>query len=459
MIEGNILILEDEIKLRNAIALNLKRQGFAVFEAEDGPEALGFLKEKEVDYLLCDLRLPGEMDGMEVLEEARKLYPDIPVIIMTAFGGVEDAVKAMKLGAYDYIPKPFEMEELILKLGKANEKKELIKENTRLKELVLEKHSFGNIIGKSHEMLGVFEKIKLIAPHDTTVLLTGNSGTGKELVAKAIHYNSHRNRKGFYAINCAALPKELMESELFGHARGAFTGATKAYKGLFREASGGTLFLDEIGELPLDVQAKFLRVIEERKVRQVGGAESLNVDVRIITATGKNLAIEVENKNFREDLFYRLNVVQINMPDLSERIEDIPLLVDHFVTIYNRKLGRNLKLGKHAINQLMTRKWKGNVRELSNFIERLILLSKEDLIESVDLFTPDEPTDSLNLSIPGRFTSLKEVKSEVEKITEIEMIKRAIILTEGNHTKAAKLLGISHRSFLYKLKEYKEELG
>jgi len=458
MPKANILILEDEKKLRQALVINLRNEGFGAFEAENGMEALKIMEEKEVNYLLCDLRLPGELNGLDVLKEVKSRFPDVPVIIMTAFGGVEEAVEAMKLGAHDFISKPFEMDELILKLQKADEQIKLIKENTRLKELIQEKHSFDNIIGKSEKMQEVFNKIRLIAPHDTTVLITGDSGTGKELVAKSIHFNSPRARKGFFAINCAALPKELIESELFGHVKGAFTGAAKSYKGLFLEASGGTLFLDEVGELPLDVQAKFLRVLEEKKVRQVGGSESFDTDVRIIAATSKNLQKEVNSNNFREDLFYRLNVVQIYLPDLSQRLEDIPLLVDHFVSLYNEKLQRNAKLTEHAKKQLMTKKWKGNVRELSNFIERLILLSQDDLIEDVDFASPEQSPDSIRLTIPERFTSLKEVKNEIEKITEIEMIKRAIILTGGNHTKAAKLLGISHRSLLYKLKEYRNML-
>ncbi|MBU1627088.1 sigma-54 dependent transcriptional regulator, partial [bacterium] len=413
MAHSYILILEDEKKLRQVISLNLRREGFEVLEAETGNQALDILNDRNIDYLLCDLRLPGEMDGLEVLEKTRALYPNIPVIIMTAFGGIDEAVKAMKLGAHDYLPKPFEINELILKLRKAKEQIELIKENIRLKELVKEKHSFDNIIGKSEIMQDVFNKIRLIAPHDTTVLITGSSGTGKELVAKAIHFNSQRSNKGFYAINCAALPKELMESELFGHVKGAFTGATKSHNGLFLEASGGSLFLDEIGELPLDVQAKFLRVIEEKKVRQVGGTESFDVDVRFIAATSKNLSDEVEGKNFREDLFYRLNVVQIRLPDLSERIEDIPLLVDYFVGFFNKKLKRTVRLSQETNNQLMRKRWKGNVRELANFIERLILLSHDDLIESVDFFSPSETSmEPIKLDIPDRFISLKEVKKE-----------------------------------------------
>ena len=459
MAKANILILEDELKLRQAIALNLKREDYVSFQAESGKEALEILLHEDINFLLCDLRLPGEMDGMEVLKTVKAKYPEIPVIIMTAFGGVEEAVKAMKLGAYDYLPKPFEMDELILKLYKASDQIKLIRENIKLKELVKEQHSFDNIIGKSEKMQEVFNKIRLIAPHDTTVLITGNSGTGKELVAKAIHFNSNRCEKDFFAINCAALPKELMESELFGHTKGAFTGATKSHKGLFLEASGGSLFLDEIGELPLDVQAKFLRILEEKKVRQVGGSELFDVDVRIITATSKNLENEVEAGNFREDLFYRLNVVQISLPELSERIEDIPLLVDHFIALFNKKLHKNLELSNKAKNQLMQKKWKGNVRELANFIERIILFSEDDLIDNIDFLNKESTTDAISLTIPEKFTSLKEVKNKVEKIAEIEMIKRAIASCNGNHTKAAKLLGISHRSLLYKLKEYQDSLN
>jgi len=459
MSEIKILILEDEVKLRKAIALNLEYNGFSVHEAESGIEALKIMGDHDIEFLLCDLRLPGELDGFEVLAKTKRAYPHIPVIIMTAFGGVEEAVKAMKLGANDYLSKPFEFDELLLKIKKTGEQMKIIRENVKLRKLIKEQHSFDNIIGQSKKMQEVFDKIRLIAPHDTSVLITGSSGTGKELVAKSIHFNSPRYDNNFHAINCAALPKDLMESELFGHVKGAFTGATRTHKGLFLEASKGSLFLDEVGELPLDVQAKFLRVLEEQKVRPIGSSDLYDVDVRIITATSKNLEAEASSGNFREDLFYRLNVVQINLPDLSERIEDIPLLIDHFTKMFGEKLGRQVILSEGIKRQLMTKKWKGNVREFANFIERLILLSKEDFIESMEFFDTNGPLESIKISIPEKLTSLKEVKNEIEKITEVEMIKKAIALTEGNHTKAAKILGISHRSLLYKLKEHKEMLN
>jgi two-component system response regulator AtoC len=359
----------------------------------------------------------------------------------------------MKLGAYDYISKPFKPDEIILTLRKAEEREQLRRENQLLRKEVAKEYSFENIVSKNENMQKMFDVIKKVAQYKSTVLITGESGTGKELVARALHYNSERAQNPFIPVNCGAIPENLLESELFGHVKGAFTDAIRTKKGLFEEADGGTLFLDEIGELPGPLQVKLLRVLQEGEIRRIGESKSIKVDVRIVVATVKDLTKEVNEGRFREDLFYRLNVLPIHIPPLRERKEDIPLLIQHFINKYNQSMNKNVAGIDHkALEALMNHKWYGNVRELENTIERAVVLTDRENIELENLpIEVQEIKEELQLeSLPDEEYSIKKAS----KTLEINLIKRALKKTKGNHTHAARLLEISHRALLYKIKEY-----
>jgi two-component system response regulator AtoC len=359
----------------------------------------------------------------------------------------------MKLGAYDYISKPFKPDEIILTLKKAEERERLRKENELLRKAVQKEYSFENIVSKNEKMDRIFEMIKKVAPYKSTILITGESGTGKELVARAFHYQSDRSKNLFVPVNCGAIPENLLESELFGHAKGAFTDAIRTKKGLFEEADGGTLFLDEIGELPAQLQVKLLRVLQDGEIRRVGESKPIQIDVRIIAATVKDLAREVSEGRFRDDLFYRLNVLHINLPPLRERKEDIPLLVTHFINKYNQSLSKNVKgIDSRALEALIEYKWYGNIRELENTIERALVLTDGDTIELENL-----PIEIQNFQDEVQVEPLVEDEYSIKKaskLLELNLIKRALKKTKGNHTHAARLLEISHRALLYKIKEY-----
>jgi two-component system response regulator AtoC len=359
----------------------------------------------------------------------------------------------MKLGAYDYISKPFKPDEIILTLRKAQEREQLRRENQLLRKEVAKEYSFENIVSKNEEMQKIFDVIKKIAPYKSTVLITGESGTGKELIARALHYNSERSQNPFLPINCGAIPENLLESELFGHAKGAFTDAIRTKKGLFEEADGGTLLLDEIGELPGQLQVKLLRVLQEGEVRRIGESKSIQVDVRIVSATVKDLVKEVNEGRFREDLFYRLNVLPIHIPPLRERKEDIPLLIHHFIKKYNEVMNKNVAgVDQKALEALMNYKWYGNVRELENTIERAIVLTDKDHIEVENL-----PVEVQDFKGELQFEVFSDEECSIKKASktlEINLIKKALRKTKGNHTHAARLLEISHRALLYKIKEY-----
>ncbi|MBM4340298.1 MAG: sigma-54-dependent Fis family transcriptional regulator [Deltaproteobacteria bacterium] len=452
MIPKRILIVDDEESFRNVLTVILRKEGYEVEGAANGEEGLGKVSGAEFDHVLCDIRMP-QMDGLEFLQAAKKAGTDVPIIMMSAFGTVDTAIEAMKLGAYDYISKPFKPDEIVLTLKKAEERERLRKENELLRKEVKKEYSFENIVSKNEKMNKIFEIIRKVAPYKSTILITGESGTGKELVAKAIHYNSDRVKKLFVPVNCGAIPENLLESELFGHVKGAFTDAIRTKKGLFEEADEGTIFLDEIGELPTQLQVKLLRVLQEGEIRRVGESKSIQVDVRIIAATVKDLAREVNEGRFREDLFYRLNVLHLYIPPLRERKEDIPLLLQHFISKHNQNLNKNVKeVDSKALESLMNYRWSGNVRELENTIERAVVLTDGERIELDHL-----PFEIQNYQNEVPMVPMAEEEYSVKKaskILEIGLIRKALKKTKGNHTQAARLLEISHRALLYKIKDY-----
>jgi two-component system response regulator AtoC len=452
MIPKRILIVDDEENFRHMLSVILVKEGYEVETASNGEEGLQKALTSPFDQILCDIRMP-RMDGLEFLKEMQKAAVEVTIIVMSAYGTVDIAIEAMKLGAYDYISKPFKPDEIILTLRKAEEREQLRRENQLLRREVAKEYSFENIVSKNEKMQKLFDVIKKVAQYKSTVLITGESGTGKELVARALHYNSERSQHPFIPVNCGAIPENLLESELFGHAKGAFTDAIRAKKGLFEEADGGTLFLDEIGELPSPLQVKLLRVLQEGEIRRIGESKSIKVDVRIVVATVKDLTREVNEGRFREDLFYRLNVLPIHIPPLRERKEDIPLLIHHFINKYNQSMNKNVKgIDHEALEALMNHKWYGNVRELENTIERAIVLTDKDNIEQENLpIEIQEIKEEFQLEpLPDEEYSIKKAS----KTLEMNLIKKALRKTKGNHTHAARLLEISHRALLYKIKDY-----
>lgn len=449
-----VLVVDDEESMRHMLSIILKKEGYDIVCAEGGEQALKILGKDEFDFVVCDIKMPG-IDGVEFLKRL-KTEQDIisqpTIVMMSAYGTIDMAIECMRLGAYDYISKPFKADEMILTLKKAEERERLKSENLRFKQALQAEYDFKNIIAKSHQMLEIFQLIKKVADYNTTVLITGGSGTGKELVARALHYNGNRRDKSFIAVNCGAIPENLLESELFGHVKGAFTDAVRNKNGLFEEADGGTIFLDEIGELPKDLQVKLLRVIQEGELRRVGDSKSRKIDVRIIAATAKDLMEEIKKDNFREDLFYRLNVVPIKIPPLRERQGDIPLLVNHFIERYAKKFGKAVKdISDMAMNLLMSYAWPGNVRELENIIERAVILEDTEVIREENLpFTKKTGQSLHQLEASSNDLSIKKAEEELEKT----LIRKALEMTNGNKTKAAHLLEISHRALIYKIKEF-----
>ncbi len=448
----HILIIDDEENMRHMLSVMLSRQGYRVELAANGGQGLDCLKNNAYDYILCDIRMP-EMDGKTFLQQAMEEHVTTPVIMMSAYGTVETAIECMKLGAYDFISKPFKRDEIVMVLKKAEERERLKEENSHLREVVAGRFSYSGILSRNSGMQEIFNQIKKVADLKTTILVLGESGTGKELVARAVHLNGRRSQKPFVAVNCGAIPENLLESELFGHVRGAFTDASSDKEGLFEQADGGTLFLDEIGETPLALQVKLLRVLQEGEIRRVGDAASKKVDVRVISATSRDLAADVGTGCFREDLYFRLNVFCLQLPPLRERVEDIPLLAEHFMSRHGSGSDcQVLRLEPDAMRSLMAYRWPGNVRELENVIERACILSEGGRITSsslpspvrlLDESCPDESENDENLSI-------KKAEDAIER----DLIRKALVKTGGNRTRAAKILEISHRSLLYKLKEY-----
>ncbi len=453
----SVLVVEDDAGVRSSIALNLQHAGYAVRQAEKGEEALTLLKDESFDIVLCDLNMPG-MDGMTFISRCKESSAECAIILMTAFGSSDLVIQAMRAGAYDYLAKPFSGEELLLTLKKIEEREKLKHENAELKAAVQQRYSFSNIVAKSKAMLEIFETVKRLSNFNTTVLVSGESGTGKELLARAIHHNSPRRGQPFVAINCGAIPETLMESELFGHKKGAFTDATRDKRGLFEEASGGTIFLDEIGELPLHLQVKLLRALQEQQIRRVGDEEVISIDVRIIAATLRNLEDDIKSGRFRDDLFYRLNVVSIDIPPLRDRPEDIPLLAQSFIKKHNKKLGLSVKsVTPEAMKCLVNYGWKGNVRELENCIERALVLTEKDTLDLEVLPQQIRLAGEKTREDPSVGSLLADGNLSIKQKTralEIALIRKALEKTKGNRTHAARILEISHRALLYKLKEY-----
>jgi two-component system response regulator AtoC len=447
-----VLVIDDEENLRHYLQMVLGEAGYQVATASDGAEGLEKMQRQAWDIILCDIRMP-RMDGMAFLKEAKTRGMDGTIIMMSAYGTVDSAVEAMKIGAYDYVSKPFNADEIILTIKKAEERERLREENIRLKQDAQQEYGLENIVAKSEAMKKIFDLIKKVARYKSSVLITGESGTGKELVARAIHYNSDRKDKPLISINCGAIPENLLESELFGHVKGAFTDAVKTKKGLFEMAHQGTMFLDEVGELPQSLQVKLLRVLQDGEIRRVGDTISSQVDVSLIAATGKDLAAEVKNNKFREDLYYRLNVLPIHLPPLRERKEDIPCLVEHFIELYNKKLGLRIKdASEKTMDHFLQYSWPGNVRELENIIERAMILAEGDTISAEILMSHTREEDRGPGTVPAGLSIKKNAKE-----MEIRLIKGALKKTGGNRLQAARILEISHKALLYKLKDYSLE--
>ncbi len=447
-----ILIVDDEKNYLVVLEALLGPEGYEILTAGTGREALHHIRESDVDLVITDMKMPG-ISGMELLEEAKKIKPDLPVIMMTAYGTIEMAVEAMKKQAFDYITKPFQNEELKLTVRKALENYRLIRENQRLSEELLSRYRYGNIIGKSKPMRQVFDLISKVSQSKASVMITGPSGTGKELIAKAIHYNSPRSGYPFVSINCGALTETLLESELFGHERGAFTGATSMKKGRFEMADGGTLFLDEVGDMPQSLQVKLLRVLQEMEFERVGGTRTMKVDVRVLSASNRNIKEDVAREAFREDLFYRLNVIHIEVPPLAERTDDIKLLVNHFIEKYTRDENRpSVELSPDAWKAIYQYHWPGNVRELENVIERAVVLNTDGVIRPEDL--PHEITRE-HAELPvERFIPLDApLQGTLEQVEE-KLIRRALRHCENVQAHAAAMLGITKSLMQHKMKKY-----
>jgi two-component system NtrC family response regulator len=454
-----ILIVDDEKNYPLILSAILEEEGFETFTANSGREALEILSNTDIDLVLTDMKMPS-MDGIELLEKIKAKDQDLPVIMMTAHGTVDKAVEAMQKGAYSYILKPFDNDRLIIYVNKAVGMHRVVKENRQLRDAVELKYSFGNIIGKSKVMQDVFETIRKVAPASATVLIEGESGTGKELVAKSIHFNSLRRDKPFVAVNCSALAETLLESELFGHEKGAFTGAVTMKKGRFEIADGGTLFLDEIGELSLNLQVKLLRVLQDKVVERVGGVKPISVDIRIIAATNKRLKDEMLHGRFREDLFYRLNVVHIVLPVLKERKEDLGLLVDHFIGKYEdeRKSDISITGIDPEVKRLFYEySWPGNVRELENVIERATVLCQGNIIKVSDL--PKEFKNNIDNSLHIESIPADAKLDETLAMVEKKMLERALKLTNNVQSQAAELLGVGKSGLNWKIKKFKLEIG
>lgn len=445
-----ILVIDDEPMICNMLQEALQKKHYAVSMAESGAEGLRKMKSESFDLVITDVYLP-DMNGIAVLQKARELSPDVGVIVITAHSSVESAVDAMKMGAYDYMRKGFSLDEIELTVEKYFEYQTLRRENERLRYELGSQYGIDNIIGNSAKIKAVFEIIEMVAPTNSTVLIQGESGTGKELVAKAIHQRSLRCDKPFIKTNCAAIPEGLVESELFGHEKGAFTGAMKSSKGRFELADGGTILLDEISEIKPTLQAKLLRVLQEREFEKIGNPETIRIDVRVIATTNKDLIDEIKKGNFREDLYYRLNVVPIKLPTLKERRDDIPLLVEHFIEKYARQNERDIAgIDEEALNYLFTYHWPGNVRELENTIERAVVICKGSQITRAHLFLGEgngikNGGGSDNFQLPSM--TLKEM--------ERKLILQTLAEQNNNRTWAAKKLGITVRTLRNKLKEYK----
>jgi DNA-binding NtrC family response regulator len=445
-----VLVVDDEQIIRESLSFILKKEGYVVDEASNGKEALRKQRELPYDVVVTDIEMP-EMRGIELLERIRQESPESLVVIITAFGSIETAVTALRKGAADYVLKPINFDDLLHRVKKLLSYRALSIENSLLRQELNRTYDFENIIGQSVSMKRVFDVIKKVSTSEGTVLITGKSGTGKELVARAIHYNSPRQQKRFFAINCGAIVDTLFESELFGHKKGSFTGATMDKDGLLKVAEGGTVFLDEVSEIPLHLQVKLLRAIEQKEITAVGTTEPINIDVRILAATNRNLRQEVEKGNFREDLFYRLNVIEIALPSLSERREDIPILANHFLDVYKKQMGKQIKgFTNEVMNAFMRYQWKGEIRELENVIERAVIFCDSDFITLEHLPDYMMPLSPNNEPItPYGQQTLKDAVKNFER----QFIQQALAKYNQNKEEVARSLGVSLSSLYRKIEE------
>ena len=448
-IKKTILIADDDDNLRRVLEFQLDEAGYQVQTAKDGAEALEIFKTNDFDCVITDLRMP-KLSGLELLEKIKNTDSEIPVIVITAFGEVETAVTAMKAGAFDYINKPFNRDEILLTIERAVNFSETKNENRQLRAIVGKQFRLENVIGESVNMQAVLETVGRVSRSDATVLIAGESGTGKELIAKGIHFSGKRKDKAFIAINCAAIPETLIEAELFGYKKGSFTGAMSDAKGKFEAADGGTLFLDEISTMPLDVQPKLLRVLQEQEITRVGENAPRPIDVRIVAATNQNLEQMVEEGTFREDLYFRLAVVPVNLPPLRARREDIPLLINHFFKISKEKHGfKNLKIAREVFDQLLNYSFPGNVRELENLVERMVVLSDEKNLTSADVpeyvKKPSQNFGNVRFELPAENISLDEVEREI--------INHALEMHDGNQSQTARYLGITRSALIYRMQK------
>jgi len=449
-----ILIVDDEKKICNILTQILSDEGYTVRAVGSGEEAITVVDSFDSELILMDQNMPG-MNGIEAMTHVKEKHPDMSIIILTAYGSIPLAVEAIKKGAYDYISKPFDNEELLLVIRRALERNRLTEEISHLKKQLQEKYSFKNIISVSSKMQNVFERMQRICETNATVLIQGESGTGKELIVRAIHYHGQRREKPLVAINCGAIPINLLESEFFGYEKGAFTDAKERKIGKFEQADGGTLFLDEVGELPLDAQVKLLRVLDERKINRIGGRESIPIDVRFIAATNKDLQEEVNKGTFRLDLFYRLNIFTITAPPMCERKEDIPLLVEHFISKYNEQLGLKIKsISKSAMSYLRDYNWPGNVRDLENAIQSAMIVAQDEVIQSENLPLRirgyPELTDETDFKKNGLEEYVKQLSMKIEK----ELIIKTLEKCHNNRTNTANILKISRKTLFNKMKNY-----
>lgn len=454
--KSRILVVDDEESIREFLEIMLKKEGYEITLAEDGQKAKDLLAKKSFDMIISDLQMP-HVTGIELLKHVKESYPDTVFMLITAFGTTETAVEAMKMGAYDYLTKPFKIDEVRLNIQNALRSRNLEVENRVLKKELVKEYSFQNMIGNSEAMHAIYDMVKRVSVTPTNVLITGESGTGKEVVAKAIHYNGPLKDRAFVTINCGAIPENLMESEMFGHKKGSFTGAVVDKAGLFEVADGGTLFLDEVGELPMSIQVKLLRAIQERVIRRVGATDDMKVEVRIIAATNRNLEDMVQKGTFRQDLFYRLNVINIKTPSLRDRREDVPLLANHFLKKYNERLNKNISgISAEAMDILKKYDYPGNVRELENMIERTVALEggatilPESLPPMVNTSSGRKMASSNEIDIGDEGVDLDKIIGQIEK----ELLIKAIHSAGGVKKRAAKLLQISFRSMRYRIEKY-----
>ncbi len=448
---AKILVVDDEAKMRRVLQMMLEENGYQVGLAENGDKALDKMKQANFNLVITDMKMPGK-NGLELLRDLRKIDEELPVIVMTAYGSVPTAVEAMRAGAYDYILKPFDLKEMKAVAGKALAMEKLLRRSRYLQEELEAKYEFRDIVGKSPRIQEVFKLVRQVAPTKSTVLISGESGTGKELIARAIHFHSPREKEPLIVVNCAALPETLLESELFGHVKGAFTGAHRDRRGRFELADGGTIFLDEVGAMSLNLQAKLLRVLQEKEFERLGGTGSVPVDVRIIAATNQDLKKDTEEGTFREDLYYRLNVIPIHLPPLRERKDDIPLLAYHFLRRYNRELGKNIKeIVPEALELMVNYDWPGNIRELENALERAIVLGTGERL----------PAEALPLPLTSRSAlkkvndnlSYQEAKKEILQSFERRFFSKILKDARGNVSQAARLAQLDRKNLYQKMKE------